>query len=245
MKNAYRIPSGRFPIAEHFVSQLAAANEPITEMMINSMVTAPVDGGILHAGESADIRGLAWDGGYGIARVEVSIDGGEAWHEAETRQGRRPIRVSRLSIRVHAAAAGPLPGDGTGEQLSRPDTGREAHLQSSRLSQQRGPSADRRSSVSGMMIRIFLIGGIVAISSFAVRAEEAVTLKDAPGRDVTEDYCGACHSLEYLQINAGFLNRQAWESEVNKMIKTYGAPIGAADSKTIIRYLAVNYGEGH
>jgi sulfite dehydrogenase (cytochrome) subunit B len=94
------------------------------------------------------------------------------------------------------------------------------------------------------MMRRLLIGGMVVVFSLAARAEEAVTLKDGPGRDIVEGYCGACHSLDYPRINAHFLNRKGWESEVNKMIKSYGAPIGAADAKTIVDYLATNYGTG-
>ena len=93
-------------------------------------------------------------------------------------------------------------------------------------------------------MRRLLIGGMVVVFSLAARAEEAVTLKDGPGRDIVEGYCGACHSLDYPRINARFLNRKGWESEVNKMIKSYGAPIGAADAKTIVDYLATNYGTG-
>jgi len=76
--------------------------------------------------------------------------------------------------------------------------------------------------VNGMRRRL-LIGVMIAMSGLAARAEEAVTLKDAPGRDIVEGYCGACHSLDYPRINAGFLNRKGWESEVDKMIKAYGA----------------------
>jgi DMSO/TMAO reductase YedYZ molybdopterin-dependent catalytic subunit len=83
MKNAYRIPTGKFSIIQHFVSQMTAANEPITEMVVNSMITAPEEGHVMRAGETAEIRGLAWDGGYGIQRVEISADGGAAWREAE------------------------------------------------------------------------------------------------------------------------------------------------------------------
>ena len=50
---------------------MAAANEPITEMVINSMITA--EGLTLRAGESADFAALSWDGGYGIARVEIEL----------------------------------------------------------------------------------------------------------------------------------------------------------------------------
>jgi DMSO/TMAO reductase YedYZ molybdopterin-dependent catalytic subunit len=100
MKNAYRIPNGKFPIVQHFLSQMAATNEPITEIVINSMITAPAEGFTLHAGESADIRGVAWDGGYGIRRVEISTDGGETWREAELGEdvGRFAFRVFRFDF---------------------------------------------------------------------------------------------------------------------------------------------------
>jgi hypothetical protein len=45
-----------------------------------------------------------------------------------------------------------------------------------------------------------------------------------------------------VSINAGFLNRKGWESEVDKMIKAYGVTIGAGDAKTIVEYLTANYG---
>jgi hypothetical protein len=83
MKSAYRIPVGKFPLVQHFTSQTTPANEPITEMVVNSMITAPRDGFAMRADQTADIRGLAWDGGYGIRRVEISSDGGEAWRDAE------------------------------------------------------------------------------------------------------------------------------------------------------------------
>jgi DMSO/TMAO reductase YedYZ molybdopterin-dependent catalytic subunit len=83
MKSAYRIPVGKFPLVQHFASQMTPANEPITEMVINSMITAPQDGYAMGADQTTEIRGLAWDGGYGIRRVEISTDGGAAWREAE------------------------------------------------------------------------------------------------------------------------------------------------------------------
>lgn len=93
-------------------------------------------------------------------------------------------------------------------------------------------------------MRLLLIAAMVAMSGSAARAENAAVLKSAPGRDVVEGYCGACHSLDYARINAGFLNRKGWESEVAKMINVFGAPIGARDAKTIVDYLTANYGAG-
>jgi sulfite dehydrogenase (cytochrome) subunit B len=94
------------------------------------------------------------------------------------------------------------------------------------------------------MMRRLLIGGMITMCSVAARADEAVTLKDAPGRDIVAAYCSACHSLDYPRSNALFLDRKGWQSEVDKMIKAYGAPIGAGDAKTIVDYLTANYGTG-
>jgi sulfite dehydrogenase (cytochrome) subunit B len=52
------------------------------------------------------------------------------------------------------------------------------------------------------MMRQLLVSGMVVVFSLAARAEEAVKLKDGPGRDIVEGYCGACHSLDYPRINA-------------------------------------------
>ena len=104
MKSAYRIPTGKFPIVQHFLSQMTATNEPITEMVVNSMITAPQQGHTMRASETAEIRGLAWDGGYGIRRVEISVDGGATWREAELGKdvGRFAFRSFRFPSRRRA-----------------------------------------------------------------------------------------------------------------------------------------------
>ncbi len=94
------------------------------------------------------------------------------------------------------------------------------------------------------MVRRLVVGCLIVLFAAAARAEDTITLKDGPGRDLVEGYCSACHSLDYPRINAGFLNRKGWESEVDKMIKAYGAPIVAADAKIIVDYLTANYGGG-
>jgi sulfite dehydrogenase (cytochrome) subunit B len=55
--------------------------------------------------------------------------------------------------------------------------------------------------------------------------------------------CEACHSLDYIRINAPFMTRKAWEAEVAKMITVFGAPIDPADARTIADYLVRNYGK--
>jgi DMSO/TMAO reductase YedYZ molybdopterin-dependent catalytic subunit len=83
MDKAYRIPTGKFPLVDRFISQEHAANTPITEMVVNSLITNLHNGASLPAGKAAIVRGVAWDGGYGIALVEVSLDDGKTWRAAE------------------------------------------------------------------------------------------------------------------------------------------------------------------
>jgi hypothetical protein len=59
---------------------------PITEMVVNSLITNLVDGQTLAVAKPMEIKGIAWDGGNGIAQVDVSTDGGNSWHQATLRQ---------------------------------------------------------------------------------------------------------------------------------------------------------------
>ncbi len=78
MNPAYRIPLGKFPIVARFTSQETAVNTPITEIVVNSLITSPADGANVRMGPVV-VGGIAWDGGYGISTVEVSSDGGKTW----------------------------------------------------------------------------------------------------------------------------------------------------------------------
>ena len=74
--------------------------------------------------------------------------------------------------------------------------------------------------------------------------EQPVPIKAAPGHDAVENNCAGCHSLDYLRINSVFLDRKAWQAEVDKMVNVFGAPIEPKDVTTIVDYLASNYGTG-
>jgi hypothetical protein len=82
MKTAYRIPLGKFPIVARFTSQETDVNTPITELVVNSLITSHPDGAPVKAGPLT-VAGLAWDGGYGIRSVEISTDGGSTWVPAK------------------------------------------------------------------------------------------------------------------------------------------------------------------
>jgi hypothetical protein len=81
MKTAYRLPRGKYP-GTAFTTQLAEANEPITNMVTNSLITSVAFGQQLPRRKPIVVAGIAWDGGAGIDRVDISSDGGGSWHAA-------------------------------------------------------------------------------------------------------------------------------------------------------------------
>jgi DMSO/TMAO reductase YedYZ molybdopterin-dependent catalytic subunit len=85
MKTAYRLPKDRFPSGQ-FGSQETETHMPITEIIVNSLITNLVDAQTLPRTQPIEIKGVAWDGGDGIARVEVSTDGGNSWQQAALKQ---------------------------------------------------------------------------------------------------------------------------------------------------------------
>jgi mono/diheme cytochrome c family protein len=109
-----------------------------------------------------------------------------------------------------------------------------------------------RRNVSGSLRAAYLARAMIVLLAAiflwrdvtSVRADETdIVLKEAHGRDAVINNCGACHSLDYIQMNAPFLDKAGWEGEVAKMIKSYGAPIDDADAKEIAAYLSANYGK--
>ena len=100
MNPAYRIPLGKFPIVARFTSQETAVNTPITEMVVNSLITSPANDAKVKAGSPVTIGGIAWDGGYGINAVEVSDNGGKTWSAAALGEdlGRYAFRTFSFSF---------------------------------------------------------------------------------------------------------------------------------------------------
>jgi DMSO/TMAO reductase YedYZ molybdopterin-dependent catalytic subunit len=81
MSQAYRIPIDKFPVVTRFTSQDTAVNTPITDIMVNSLITSHRDGDSIKSGTA--VGGITWDAGYGIRVVEISSDGGKAWLPAQ------------------------------------------------------------------------------------------------------------------------------------------------------------------
>lgn len=66
-------------------------------------------------------------------------------------------------------------------------------------------------------------------------------VKAGAGDQAVRSNCSLCHSTDYI-VRQPHLDAQHWDAEVKKMINTFGAPINDADEKTIVGYLAKNYG---
>jgi DMSO/TMAO reductase YedYZ molybdopterin-dependent catalytic subunit len=105
MNTAYRMPKGKFAVVDRFLSQESETSTPITEILVNSLITQPADGARLPVGKLVNVTGLAWDGGAGVRRIEVSLDGGSSWSSAEL--GPDPGRFSFRPWRFSFTPAAP------------------------------------------------------------------------------------------------------------------------------------------
>jgi sulfite dehydrogenase (cytochrome) subunit A len=106
VKTAYRVPANMFSVEHPFPTQDTAANWPITEMVVNSLVANPIGGSRQPAG-GFTIEGVAWDRGHGIKQVEVSLDGGKTWQPATPGKD-----IGRFAFRAFSFKTGKLaPGD--------------------------------------------------------------------------------------------------------------------------------------
>ena len=71
--------------------------------------------------------------------------------------------------------------------------------------------------------------------------EETAALRPGPRLDVAQNYCAACHSVDYITTQPPGRGEPFWKAEVGKMIHSYGAPIGEEDAQAIVEYLSKTY----
>ena len=121
---------------------MTAANEPITEMVVNSVIAAPSENQQVGIGQPVEVSGVAWDGGYGVRRVDVSSDNGASWQAATLGPDLGRFAFRAWTYRFTPRTPGKPYAPGEGEQCHRPDPGRKPDLQPGRLSQQCRPPAD-------------------------------------------------------------------------------------------------------
>ena len=85
----------------------------------------------------------------------------------------------------------------------------------------------------------FAVAALTSGPAVAVEAD----VKLAPGRgvEVVLRNCMVCHSADYIPMNTPIGDRKQWETEVNKMINAFGAPVPKEDVEVIIQYLTEHY----
>lgn len=81
MDPAYRVPDNTCNCVEPGAA--AKKTRPITRYNVRSFITSLADGDKVNLGRSLTVRGITFDGGYGIVEVLFSEDGGKTWREAQ------------------------------------------------------------------------------------------------------------------------------------------------------------------
>jgi sulfite dehydrogenase len=80
MKTAYRIPNNLCACTEP--GKAPSSTVPIGRFNVRSFLTNIADGATIAANSNVSLRGIAFDGGYGVSDVVVSADDGKTWTEA-------------------------------------------------------------------------------------------------------------------------------------------------------------------
>lgn len=81
MKPAYRIPDNACGCVAPGTAP--AHTVPINRMTVRSFIATPASGTRVAAGRPVTLKGIAFDGGYGIREVQLSVDDGATWRRAQ------------------------------------------------------------------------------------------------------------------------------------------------------------------
>src|SRR5580698_6679962 len=104
MKTAYLVPDT--PHADMKPGQPGVAMVPISRMLPRSFITNLGPGARLKAGARASLRGLAMGGDSGVAKVEVSSDGGQSWQAAKLGADEGSYSFRRWTAELMMSGAG-------------------------------------------------------------------------------------------------------------------------------------------
>ena len=83
------------------------------------------------------------------------------------------------------------------------------------------------------------VGGEHAITLPSIQ----VDMPDGPGFKAFTERCVVCHSPQYV-LNQPRFSKETWTNEVDKMKKTFGAPIADDQVEDIVNYLVSVRGNG-
>ena len=85
------------------------------------------------------------------------------------------------------------------------------------------------------MRKPLLLAGLAGLACLVLvqpaRADEdLIVLKEGQGREVVEQNCAACHSLDYIVMNSPILDQAKWEATVKKYPKAGSLPVDMSTS---------------
>ena len=103
MAKAYRIPKGKFSTVDRFTTPGDGREHADHRDRGELADHQRTEGQQVKAGAPLVVKGIAWDAGYGIRSVDVSVDGGRSWQSAELGADQRALLVPAVAVRVQAA----------------------------------------------------------------------------------------------------------------------------------------------
>jgi hypothetical protein len=80
---------------------------PINRMVPRSFFTSPTAGSTVTRAQALVVRGIAFGGDSGVAKVQVSVDAGRSWRAARLGPDRGKYGFREWELPVHFTAAGP------------------------------------------------------------------------------------------------------------------------------------------
>lgn len=104
MDTAYRIPDNDCACVEPGTAP--AKTRPIGRYNVRSFITSLANADKIKAGKAITVRGIAFDGGYGITSVNFSEDGGKTWREAKLGKDLGKYSFREWTINFNPEAAG-------------------------------------------------------------------------------------------------------------------------------------------
>jgi sulfite dehydrogenase len=106
MTTAYRVPDNGC----NCVAPGAAPGKttPISRLKVRSFITSLANNAVLHVKHRTLIKGIAFDGGAGIQKVELSDDGGVKWREAALGPNLGKYSFREWSVPITPLLRGPL-----------------------------------------------------------------------------------------------------------------------------------------
>ncbi len=108
MKSAYRVPQGKYPDTDRFLTQEADGSSPVTNIDVNALITNVRHGQTVRAGHPLMLQGIAWDAGRGIRTVEIATQEGGGWQATQLGPDLGRFAFRQWHARLVPARRGPV-----------------------------------------------------------------------------------------------------------------------------------------